>query len=133
MIVLDTSFVVAYFNTNDQNHGRAVDTAKALAIKNPELYITDYIFGEIVTVSLLRLKDIKKAAKIGNAVLRSCNIISADRNVFDEAWDMFSRQKLWLSFVDCITVATMREQRIREIATFDKDFTKIEGITVFQA
>jgi uncharacterized protein len=130
MIMLDTSFVVAYFNTNDQNHGRAVHTAKDMAAKNPELCVTDYIFGEIVTVSLLRLKDIKKAARIGSAIMRYCNIISADRSVFDEAWNAFSGQQMQMSFTDCITVATMRDQRIQEIATFDKDFTKIDGITV---
>lgn len=40
--MLDTSFVIAYFNTRDQNHRLALNTAKILDHQNQELYITDY-------------------------------------------------------------------------------------------
>lgn len=46
MIMLDASFVVAYFNTRDQNHERAKKVAKTLDDNDEELYITDYIFGK---------------------------------------------------------------------------------------
>jgi uncharacterized protein len=130
MIMLDTSFVVAYFNNKDQNHQSAINIAKTLTTQNPEFYITDYIFSEIVTVCLIRLKDIKKAAQIGRLILESCNLLTSQEETFIDAWNMFSTQKLQLSFVDCITIATMYNQNIRKIATFDKDFTKIQEITV---
>lgn len=132
MIMLDTSFVVAYFNTNDQNHKEAVNTSKTLVQLNSELCITDYIFGEIATVSLLKLKDVKKAAQIGNLVLESCNVIPVKKDAFDDAWKIFSGQRLRLSFTDCTTIATMHSQGMQEIATFDKDFARVEGITVLR-
>jgi len=42
---------------------------------------------------------------------------------------LFSKQKnTILSFTDCTTVSVMRENNIKNIATFDEDFGKIKGI-----
>ena len=130
MIMLDTSFVVAYYNTRDQNHDVAVKIAKILANQNSELYITDYIFGEIVTVSFVKLKNLRKAIHIGKTILESCNLLHVEKGIFEHAWRIFSEQKLRLSFVDCATIATMESQKIQKIATFDGDFSKIKGIEV---
>jgi hypothetical protein len=126
--MLDTSFIVAYFNTRDQNHSSAVKIAKILANQNHELYITDYLFGEIVTVSLVRLKNLEKATQIGTTILEYCNLIHVDKDIFEHAWKIFSEQKLRLSFVDCTTIVVMKNQKIQKIATFDNDFNKIKGI-----
>lgn len=128
MIMLDTSFIVAYFNTRDQNHSSAVKIAKILANQNHELYITDYLFGEIATVSLVRLKNLEKAAQIGTTILEYCNLLHVDKDIFEHAWKIFSEQKLRLSFVDCTTIVVMKNQKIQKIATFDNDFNKIKGI-----
>lgn len=130
MIMLDTSFVVAYFNTRDQNHDLAVKTAKILANQNSELYLTDYIFGETVTVSLVKLKNLKLAIHIGKIILESCNLLHIEKYIFEHAWKIFSGQKLRLSFVDCATIAAMQSQKIQKIATFDGDFSNIKGIDV---
>lgn len=130
MIMLDTSFVVAYFNTRDQNHDLATKTGKILARQNLELYITDYIFGEIVTVVFVKLKNLEKALDIGKIVLESCNLIHVEKDIFEHAWKIFSGQKLRLSFVDCITIAVMQDRKMQKIATFDGDFTKVKGIQV---
>jgi len=130
MIMLDTSFVVAYFNTRDQNHDSAIKTAKILARQNHELYVTDYLFGEIVTVSLVRLKNLEKATHIGKIILEYCNLIHVDKEIFDHAWKIFSEQKLRLSFVDCTTIVAMKSQKMQQIATFDNDFNNVEGIEI---
>lgn len=130
MVMLDTSFVVAYYNTRDQNHGLAAKTVRSMSSKNQPLYITDYIFGEIVTVSFLKLKEPSKAVNIGKTILRSCNLLHTEKETFERAWKIFSEQKLRLSFVDCVTIATMLDQKIQKIATYDGDFSKISGIEV---
>ena len=128
MIVLDTSFIVSYFNTRDQNHLKAVKLMKK--IREP-LCITDYIFGEVVTVSLIRLKSLDRATKIGNVLLKSLKIINVEKTSFDNAWNIFCKQKeTVLSFTDCTTISVMLENDIEKIATFDGDFGKISRITV---
>jgi predicted nucleic acid-binding protein len=130
MVMLDTSFVVAYYNTRDQNHEHAAKTAKLLATQNYPLYITDYIFGEIITVSFFKLKSLGKAVHVGKMVLESCNLLHTEKEIFEQAWKIFSEQKLRLSFVDCTTVAAMRGQKMQKIATFDGDFSKISGLEI---
>ena len=128
MIVLDTSFIVSYFNTRDQNHLKAVKLMKK--IREP-LCITDYIFGEVVTVSLIRLKSLDRATKIGNVLLKSLKIVNVEKTSFDNAWNLFCKQKeTVLSFTDCTTISVMLENDIEKIATFDGDFGKISRITV---
>ena len=56
-----------------------------------------------------------------------------DREIFDNAWQIFKEQKnTKLSFTDCTILAIMRNEGISNIATFDKDFKKIDGINVIQ-
>lgn len=129
-IMLDTSFVVAYFNKRDQNHDLATKTGKTLAHQDLELYVTDYIFGEIVTVGFVKLKNLKKALDIGKIVLESCNLIHVEKDIFEHAWRIFSGQKLRLSFADCVTIAVMQNRKMQKIATFDDDFSKIKGVQV---
>jgi len=128
MIVLDTSFIVSYFNTRDQNHLKAVKLMKKI---HEPLCITDYIFGEVVTVSLIRLKSLDRATKIGNVLLKSLKIVNVEKTSFDNAWNLFCKQKeTVLSFTDCTTISVMLENDIGKIATFDGDFGKISKITV---
>lgn len=128
MIILDTSFIVSYFNTRDQNHTKAVKLMKEI---HEPLCLTDYIFGEVVTVSLIRLKNIDRASKIGEILLKSLEIIYVDKSSFDKAWNLFCKQKdTILSFTDCTTVSVMQESDIKKIATFDEDFGKIKEIEV---
>ena len=128
MIVLDTSFIVSYFNTRDQNHLKAVKLMKKI---HEPLCITDYIFGEVVTVSLIRLKSLDRAYKIGNVLLKSLKIINVEKTSFDNAWNLFCKQKeTVLSFTDYTTISVMLENDIEKIATFDGDFGKISKITV---
>ena len=128
MIVLDTSFIVSYFNTRDQNHLKAVKLMKKI---HEPLCITDYIFGEVVTVSLIRLKSLDRASKIGNVLLKSLKIINVEKTSFDNAWNLFCKQKeTVLSFTDCTTISVMLENDIEKIATFDGDFDKISRIKV---
>jgi len=128
MIILDTSFIVSYFNTRDQNHPHAVKLMKK--IREP-LCMTDYIFSEVVTVSLIRLKSLDGASKIGEVILKSMKMIDVEKTSFDNAWSIFCKQKeTVLSFTDCTTVSVMQENDIEKIATFDEDFGKISGIEI---
>lgn len=130
MLMLDTSFIISYFNTRDQNHSLAAKIAKTITAQKMELYVTDYVFGEIVTISFLKLKNLKKALDIGKQILDSCNIVNTNKDIFADAWEIFSEQKSRLSFVDCTTIAAMSDLKIQKIATFDHDFLKVKGLEV---
>ncbi|MEX0765013.1 MAG: hypothetical protein WEC35_03415 [Nitrosopumilaceae archaeon] len=56
MKIPDTSFVVSYFNTRDQNHPKAVKLMKEI---HEPLCLTDYIFGEVFDEDFGKIGGIK--------------------------------------------------------------------------
>jgi len=132
MIILDTSFIVSYYNTRDENHKKAVEPMKEIVNKKyGNLCITDYIFDESVTVILIRLKSLSETIKIGELVKKSMKIIEMEREIFENSWNYFKKQKeTAFSFTDCTTLNIMKKMNISNIATFDEDFKKIKGINV---
>ncbi len=130
MILLDTSFLIAYFNQRDENHQKAINLVKNIVDqKFGSLCTTDYIFNETVTVSLIRMKSLERAKSIGIILLKALEMIQIGEDVFLEAWKIFQSQRgTRFGFTYCTTIAAMRYGGINNIATFDKDFTKIHEI-----
>jgi len=61
MILLDSSLIVAYSNEADENHEKTLKIVKDLERgKYGTPIITDYILDEIVTVMLVKTKNLKK-------------------------------------------------------------------------
>lgn len=132
MIILDSSFIVAYKIENDFHHQKAIEIMKGIvAGKYGEVYVTDYIFDESVTIVFGKTKKLEGAINTGNGLIKSSKILRIDAATFDNAWSLFKRQKnTKFSFTDCTTLIVMDENRIKNIATFDEDFKKIREIDV---
>lgn len=130
MIFLDTSFLVALELEKDENH------ADAAKINNEIIYgkygsacISDYVFDEVVTLTLARTHDLAMAVKIGNNLKISVEFILLNESTLDDSWVLFCKQKTKrLSFTDCTTISLMKANNMRNIATFDKEFERIKGI-----
>lgn len=128
-LILDTSFLVSYYNSRDENHVKAEELMKKIDDKF-EVIISDYVFGECCTVLLMRLKDLKKTLEICNAI-KNLEMIRVDDSAFERAWEIFKEQKQTkMSFTDCSTVALMEMNGIKNIVTFDEDFNKVDGVNV---
>lgn len=134
MIILDTSFIVSFFNTSDSNHHKAVEIAKEIDEgKYGTSILSDYIFTEVATVMMLRVKDIEKVTKYCNELMASTRMVKVESDAFKLSWLEFGKHNtlaLRFSFVDCSNIAISRLNPIRYIATFDKQFEKIGGLVV---
>jgi len=132
MIFLDTNFLIAYYNKNDAHHDKSLSIMESLVSgEYGELFISDYIFDEFVTVALSRLKDLAKVINIGNDVEFFTHRINIEEETFEKAWEIFREQKdTEFSFTDCTILALMKEEGIKYIATFDIDFKKIKDINI---
>ena len=76
MIFLDSSFIIALSVASDENHKKAKKIMEKIAKGEfGQAYISDYIFNEIVTVILIKTKDIKKATEVGRLLLKSVRMI----------------------------------------------------------
>ncbi len=132
MIFLDSSFLVSVEVVTDQNHNRAVEIMdEIIRGEFGEAVTSDYIFDETITVTFARTKDLGKTALVGEVLLNSSRMLKVEDPVFKESWEVFKTQKsAKFSFTDCTTVSLMKEHKIENIATFDKDFKKIKRIKV---
>ena len=131
MIILDTSFLVSFYNKDDDNYDKAWEIMQYLISgKYGDVCISDYIFDECVTVLFSRLKDLEKVAMICETI-KKVKIFKVNSGLFDDSWRIFKEQKnTKFSFTDCTILALMRWHGIKNIATFDEDFEKIKDINV---
>jgi len=132
MIFLDSSFLIAYYNSTDEHKNKALDIMDNLiADKYGTPYISDYVFDEVVTILFVRNKDKSIATTLGEILRESLEIINVNEELFGNAWTLFRNQKdTNFSFTDCTNLAIMQYKGILQIATFDEDFTKSKGIKV---
>ncbi len=104
---VDTTFLGARFNSQDENHA---DATSFLAPGAFRLVTTDYVFDEMVTAILARTRSHRRAADAGRTILDSkvWRLEVLGRGDFDRAWALFldREDKRW-SFTDCTSFAFM--------------------------
>ena len=132
MILLDSSFIIAYSNEIDENHDKAFRIAKDINIgKYGAPVITDYIFDEVVTVMLIKTKNLMKVIELGGILLNATSLFKIDEDAFNLAWNIFKAQlKPSLSFTDCTSIAVCRINGISNIVPFDKKFYELKEFKV---
>jgi predicted nucleic acid-binding protein len=132
MVVLDTSFLVAFHNRRDAHHAAAARGMEELLSGGwgPALLL-EYVFVEVVTVLMAR-RNLETATRVGDILLeaRETELIPCSE-IFAAAFDTFRRQPGDdLSFTDAAIVTVARQRGARFVATFDGDFEGLAGITV---
>ena len=134
MIIIDSSVLVAYAVTQDENHERAVRIIESI-VKGMfgSAHISDHIFAETVTVTLYKSKSLDNAVALGEYLRDATTILENDEFDFESTWRLFKNQKtLKLSFTDCSIISLARRYGIEYIATFDKEFRRIYGLHIIE-
>jgi len=127
MIFLDSSLIVAYLNEADGQHAKALQVVKDVDRgKYGTPVITDYVFDEVVTVMLVKTKNVGQVTELGEKLLGANLLFRVDEGLFNLAWNIFKgQQKPMLSFTDCTSVAVCRSNGISNMATFDEDLQRL--------
>jgi len=133
-VFLDTGFILAFKNVDDKNHVVALNWMKRF-LKNEfgEIYTSTYVFDELVTLALVRLRNEEFAKNIGEYLLNSIRIqiINLDQKDFLNSWDLFQKYiKKGLSFTDCTILTQSKRLKCNMVATFDKHFEGLTGTMV---
>ncbi len=131
MILLDSGVVLAYTNTTEEHHKRAVEIFDRIdAGAYGTAVITDYVFDEAITLILSRTKNFKMALKTGEYLLEAVEMINTEM-VFEDSWKIFKTQNSQrLSFTDCSIIAVCKANGIATIATFDRALKEESGLAV---
>ena len=132
MIVLDSSFLIAFHNPKDAHHAAAsVVMERFLAGEWGKGLLLEYVFLEVVTVVMLRL-DLAAATGAGRILLEAEELEFVPcSDHFLETLDRFSRQNgTRLSFVDAALAQAARKRADGQILTFNAEFRKLPGLRV---
>jgi hypothetical protein len=125
-VFIDTGVLVAARNVDDKDHLRAKELMMSmLRGEHGEIYTSDYVIDEAVTLMLRRTRRLELAINVGEHVLSSPRIrkLRVSEDVFNAAWKKFkSLGKRPMSFTDCTSLALMEKGGIRNIASFDSGF-----------
>src|SRR3989344_4601729 len=108
MIFIDSNIIISLYNIDDQNHELALKIIKDIENnKYVDAFISDYIFSEIMTVSLIKIKDKERVVKLGYHILRSKQMLKVNKEIFRNAWRLFQESNLKMSFTDFTNLAIL--------------------------
>lgn len=123
MILLETSFLINYYVDKAKHHREAIKIMEKISDK--EKIITSMIIFECLTVLRKLNQNNKQVRGVYNNLL--------NLNVYDESiyYDIAVENCLNndVGFFDNLTHVFMTNEGIKEIASFDSDFDKLNGIT----
>lgn len=123
MIFLDSSYLIALFIKSDKNNQRAKELKPYLSEKR--------VINEIVLTETLNTFSKRFNVNTNNVfkLLNKTNeIVFLEKEDYLDAMDLCDYYNNAINFSDCIILSTMQKLRINKIASFDKDFDKINTI-----
>ena len=130
MIVLDSSFLIAFHNERDSQHEAARALMRDfLAGRWGKGLLPEYVFLEVVTVLLVR-RDLATAVRTGRLLLEAEELeLVPCSDVFLETVQLFGSQKnTSLSFADAAIAVIARTRTDGQVLTFDAGFRKMKGL-----
>ena len=125
-VFIDTGVFVALRNADDELHVRSKELMKqALKGEFGRIHTSDYVIDEAITTALVRTRRHDLAVDLGRYIIESPRITKlwTTEDVFDMAWEKFKTfTDKPLSFSDCVSLALMEKNRIKQIISFDSGF-----------
>lgn len=124
-IFIDTGVFVALRNVDDELHNQSKEIMRrALKAEFGRVYTSDYVIDEAVTTALVRTRRRDLAIDMGRYIIDSPRITKlwTTKETFELAWQKFKTIDKPLSFTDCVTLAHMQKNRIKQILSFDSGF-----------
>ena len=134
---MDTSFILAYVNSNDELHENALRLEDAENILSQNCYINNNVLNEVLTLTGMKI-NIDAAEEIYYGLIDSFEILNeyAIFNYTAKTFNIFKKivktnsKKTKLSFTDSSIILTMKESNISDLVSFDKQFKNFNEINL---
>jgi len=123
-VFVDTSYVYALINPNDQWHARAVTCQETLAAENRLLITSEFVLTEIADgLSAIAFREAASLTIRLFQSRRDVEIVAASPSLFSDGLNLFENRldKTW-GLTDCISFVIMQEYEIFESLTADDHF-----------
>lgn len=125
-VFLDTSFILALEDADDQYHKEAIAFWRAFQKRPQPLVTTSYVFDETITLVRKRL-DYDQARSVAKRLRfsPSVTLVHIREEDFEAGWEWFERyHDKRFSFTDCVSFAVMKRFKLKAALTFDKHFSQ---------
>jgi len=124
-LFVDSGAHLALMIRDDQHHASAVALLESLT--DARLVTSRFVLAEVLNRAVRQV-----SARIATTYVRgvldrpSYSVLPALEGVFDRSMDLLTRyEEHGLSFIDCTSLVSMRDGRIRTLFTFDRAFRKL--------
>ncbi len=124
MIILDTSFLVAYFRTNDVHHAGSVSLAKEHA--GEKMVVTFLVLQELINILNRKASTALALEKVKLLTSPDSNIelFKLDESYSEEVLELYERlAPHTFSYTDVSLIHLSKELEL-PVLTFDKDLEK---------
>jgi predicted nucleic acid-binding protein len=123
-VFIDTSYVYALINPNDQWHSNAIEWQSKIKPQQDQLIISEFILAEIADG--LSSIAFRKAASRSIRLFQSdpyVEIIRASSDLFERALQLFENRddKSW-GLTDCTSFVIMQDYEVIDALTTDEHF-----------
>ena len=126
-VLLDTDFLVSYWNRDEQRHAEATNLFRDLLEgKHGRLFVSSFVVDEAATMALRRLVLPERVREFVRFLLgmppspRVFGLLHVEEDLFEAAANRFlASSSRTVSFTDWTSVELMREFDIDRLATFD--------------
>ena len=128
MLFYDSSFILAIFNENDENHKNAKKLLKDYpSILNQKKAINNIVLMEVL--NKLKKSYYKSMRKnIINFLLSMDEIFYVENEDYEKAIALMEQYKYDINYSDCLIILTMYNNNLNTIVSFDNDFNHINNI-----
>ena len=123
---IDTNIYIAMINKTDPTHAEGISKIKYLVENNIELFTSNYIIAETITILSQRInksiaEDFRNDIYKGNTKILITNL-----EIEEITWDIFQKStNKNIGYVDCTSIAFCKKFNIENLVTLDKDLTKL--------
>lgn len=127
-VFVDTGAFLAYRNQKDRYHEIALNLFReALKGKYGQIYTSDYVYDEALTLALTRTNNIAVAIDIAEVILSPrIKMIFIDAHLLERSTKTFKQYSgKNLSFTDAVSIEIMNELDIKKYLGFDSHFNGI--------
>lgn len=138
-VFLDTSFILAYVNSNDELHDNALRLEEKENIFSQKCYINNNVLNEVLTLAGRKM-NINAAEEIYYGLIDNFEILDEYSivNYTSKNFYIFKKyigkqsNKTKLSFTDSSIILTMKEFNITDLVSFDNEFQRIVDINLIK-
>lgn len=127
-VFADTGAFLAYRNIKDKYHEVASKLFRnALEGKYGQIYTSDHVYDEALTLALVRAKNIAVAMDIAEVILSPrIKMVFVDSVLLEKSTKTFKQYSgRNLSFTDAVSIEIMKELEIEKYLGFDAHFNGI--------